>query len=92
MAKLIFKTKDRDESHKMLESVIASGEAPKAECREDHNAEGGLFFQVWDGPEVRIQEERAPVSAAPEVVMSNLSQNDLESLADLIAKKLTGGN
>jgi hypothetical protein len=43
----LYKTKDRDESHKLLEQVLREGLYPRAECREA-DAEG--FYTVWSGP------------------------------------------
>jgi len=48
----LFGTGDRDESHRKLEEVLASGLHPLAECREDPN-HAEHPFQVWSGPHVK---------------------------------------
>ena len=41
--------KDRDEAHKRLAEILAHGEHPAAECREDPN-DRDHPYQVWSGP------------------------------------------
>jgi hypothetical protein len=53
MAVKLFDSKDRDESHRKLEEVLASGLHPAAECREDPN-DRERPFQVWNGPHERV--------------------------------------
>lgn len=78
MAKL-YETKDRSDSHAQLEKLLA--DHPRAECREDPNAAGGLCYTVWDGPDERRLEQQP---AAP---ARTLSDEELQRLADLLRAK-----
>jgi hypothetical protein len=78
---LLYETADRDESHRMLEKILAEGKHPRAECREDANAEKP--YQVWSDKAPYV-ERPAPAAAAPGGV-------DLDELAGRIASKLRGG-
>ena len=42
----LFESKDRDETHKFLERVLAEGKYPRAECRQD---DGNGIYTVWSG-------------------------------------------
>ena len=46
MPQLLFKTKNRDESHRKLEEILASGRHPRAHCQEDPN--DNEPYTVWD--------------------------------------------
>jgi hypothetical protein len=82
MSTCLFKTKDRDESHRKLEEVLASGEHLKAECREaDENGD----YTVWSGPAIR-----EPASTIEQAVAS-LDDTQLGKLADMIAARMKGG-
>lgn len=65
---------DRDRAHARLAEVLASGDYPRAECRENHNAE--LPYEVWDSPEYK----------APGVTPAAA---DEDSLLERLAAKLT---
>lgn len=85
MAKRLFSTTDREESHKKLEEVLLDGAHPRAECREA-DAEG--FYSVWDGP----QRDGTEVPADPiESELAGLDESKLARLADMIAARLKGG-
>lgn len=87
MSTRLFSTKDRDESHRKLEEVLASGDYPRAECREA-DEEGN--YTVWDGPHQKVAEEPPPPPTV-ESVVAGLNEEQLDRLADLIAKKMKGG-
>lgn len=80
---LIAKFKDRDESHLTLEKVLATGEYPQAECREDYNDPEP--YQVWSAPIVR---EPAPPSPPPPPT-PDLSDEILDKLAEKLLAKMT---
>lgn len=42
---------ERDQSHQFLADVLAAGDHPQAECRENRNEPKP--YQVWSGPEPR---------------------------------------
>jgi len=87
MSTCLFKTKDRDESHRKLEEVLASGAYPKAECREaDENGD----YTVWSGPMVR-EPEPAPLPPTAEQIAASLDDVQLGKLADMIAARMKGG-
>jgi hypothetical protein len=78
----LFKTKDRDESHRKLEEVLAGGLHPLAECREDHSQEDP--YEVWDGQrDVPATPPPTPSSPATTLV---LDQEAMEQLAELVAQ------
>lgn len=71
-------------SHTKLEEVLASGQYPNAECREDST--NGIY-SVWDGPQSRL-------TTAPTVEtidLSTASKEQLDVLAEMIAAKLRKG-
>lgn len=85
MSKCIFKTKDRDESHKKLEEVLAKGVHTSAECREaDENGD----YTVWSGPMVR---EPAPPAPTASQIAASLDDSQMAKLADMIAARMKGG-
>lgn len=82
MATKLFSTTDRDGSHAKLEEILATGQHPRAECREDPNDPEP--YSVWDdsaAPFTKPPDPPAP--AEPE-----LSEAMLDRLADKIAAKL----
>ena len=52
MAKRLFVTKVRAESHAKLEEVLASGKYPRAECRETAEE-----YSVWSEPGAEDEKE-----------------------------------
>jgi hypothetical protein len=55
----LYSFKDRDESHKKLEQVLAEGIYPRASCRENTNEPEP--YSVWsDGPEPHILPPEPP--------------------------------
>lgn len=70
---LIDRYDDRDRAHTRLVELLASGDHPRAECRENHNSD--LPYEVWDSPEYKDPGVPAPV--------------DEESLLERLAARLT---
>lgn len=83
MAKMIFSTKNRHEAHGRLEEVLAEGEHPRAECREDPNAEEP--YQVWSASEVRDNSSTEPTND-PLAGMTPEELAELRKLHALIKK------
>jgi hypothetical protein len=81
-SELLFKTKNRDESHAKLAEIIKAEKHRAAECREDIGDPNGECYQVWSGPVFRAVD---PVAATKE-----LSPDQLSDLAELIAQKMKG--
>jgi hypothetical protein len=80
MATKLFETTDRRAAHAELERLLAAGGHPRAECREDANAEAP--YSVWDDAEAR-----AP-TPAPALEPANLRPAEIQSLAKAIAEML----
>lgn len=92
MAKKLFEVDDRNESHKLLAKVLAKGDCPNAECREEiENGNGKTLYQVWDGSDeaedLAKRPAPAPVELAPEVKRLTLSDEDVNRIADAILAK-----
>lgn len=88
-AKLLYSTKDRDESHQQLEAILLAGEHPKAECREmDENGD----YTVWSGPQREGNEGPLPgAPATAEDALAALDATQLGRLADMLAARMKGG-
>lgn len=87
MATMIFSTPDRDECHRQLEVILASGAHPKAECRErDENGN----YTIWDGPQ-RGDDEMSAAPATAEAALAALDDVQLARLADMLAARMKGG-
>lgn len=92
MSTKLHETKDRDESHKLLEQVLATGVHPRAECRE---ADGNGFYSVWSGPMDSDGQVSpvSPVALASTAILdpTRMHPADLAALADAVAARLKGG-
>jgi hypothetical protein len=91
MTTKIFETNDRTTAHRHLELVLAAGEFPLAECRENHNEESP--YQVWSGPEVREPAPPTPVpAAAPAGLNIRFSDEELAKIGQAMAAAMKGGS
>lgn len=84
MATRLFATTDRNASHAKLEEVLATGQHPKAECREDSNSEEP--YEVWDAADVKPDAPPTPadqLAALPKDMVTAIA----EKVVELLEKK-----
>lgn len=83
----LFGTKDRAESHAVLEQVLAVGEHPRASCREDAN-DPNEPYQVWSDTPDPFTREPEPVAPAEAPALAALDDAALNKLADILLAKM----
>jgi hypothetical protein len=89
MATKLFETNDRTTAHRHLAEVLAAGEFPRAECRENHNEESP--YQVWSDAEVREPAPPSPpIPQLPPQFNVKFTDEELEKIASMVAKQLKG--